>query len=280
MQRSAAGAGTPQPAVTSAWEWTNDPWIDAAHRGTLPPELAVQRKATSSPAGAVQRQSLDTIRTEYQVEDDETEVWSPKLFGAIPVPFAPSRELTRTEGRLLDNLTRDRGLVGLMTFQDIKDTAFAVSEQEYPDPSTFPAHAPTDPGARRMWTQNDGHRDAFRHCYWNALLVKNFGEEWAGQFATAHEAYPGNPAEREAMDLYNNEVGRGIARDNPDASAEELAQAVRAAVDAGRLVVIDQAGDLAWSNSVALWQHGETGDETIDGHIAVPDGNASANGGR
>ena len=37
---------------------------------------------------------------------------------------------------------------------------------------------------------------------------------------------PGNSADREAMDLYNNEVGRQIALAHPDASRQELADLV------------------------------------------------------
>lgn len=37
---------------------------------------------------------------------------------------------------------------------------------------------------------------------------------------------PGNETAREAIDLYNNEVGRKIAVANPDASREEFADLV------------------------------------------------------
>jgi hypothetical protein len=220
--------------------------------------------------------TLQQVLEDYQVADDQTAEWSPSAFGAIPIPFAPSRVLTVTEGRLLDNLTRDRGLMGLSEFSDIKDEAFAVSEREYPTPTSFPAHAPTERRARNAWVQNNGHRDAFRHCYWNAILTKEFGETWTQQFATAHEALPGNEAAREAMDLYNNEVGRTIATANPGADRAELARLVREAVDHGRLTVVDRHGNLAWSNQVALWDHGDVANVTRPGAIAVPAGTASA----
>jgi hypothetical protein len=205
--------------------------------------------------------------------------WSPKLGGLIPIPGAPSAKLTKTEGKLLDGLTVDKGLLGLSDFKDIKEKAFAVSEAQYPAPSTFPAHAPPAGAARNAWINNDGHRDAFRHCYWNALLTKSFGENWAKQFATAHEALPGNEAEREAMDLYNNEVGRGIATANKGKTDEELAVLVQSAVTSGKTVVIDKNSKLAFSNTVALWDHGTTSNTVINGAIAVPAGDASANSG-
>jgi hypothetical protein len=58
------------------------------------------------------------------------------------------------------------------------------------------------------------------------------------------------------MDLFNNELGRSIAADHPDASDTELAQWVLSAVKNGEALVIDAAGNLAWSNSVGLHQHG------------------------
>jgi hypothetical protein len=77
------------------------------------------------------------------------------------------------------------------------------------------------------------------------------------------------------MDLYNNEVGRKIATDNPKASVDELAKLVRKAVDDGKLIVVDRAGKLAWSNTVTVWDHGLAPSGTKAGKIAVPAGDAS-----
>ena len=210
---------------------------------------------------------------DYQVKEDKTEEWSPKLGGLIPIPFASSKMLTVTEGKLLDELTFSRGLVGLSDFKDIAESAFAVSTKEFPDPGTIPSYVPKD--REREWKNNDGHRDAFRHCFWNARLTKEFGFKWTQQFTTAHEALPGNTESREAMDLFNNEVGRKIATDNPKATVDELAALVKKAVADGKLIVVDRAGNLAWSNSVALWDHGMAGTGTRAGVIAVPAGDAS-----
>jgi hypothetical protein len=59
------------------------------------------------------------------------------------------------------------------------------------------------------------------------------------------------------MDLYNNEVGRQIAIDNPDASPEELADLVEEAVNNGDTVVIPEGGGLDYSDQVALDETGE-----------------------
>ncbi|SDU33247.1 DUF6973 domain-containing protein [Gordonia westfalica] len=99
-------------------------------------------------------------------------------------------------------------------------------------------------------TSSDGHGDAFRHTFWNALMTKEFGAEWTERFATAHEGLGGNLPSREAMDLYNNEVGRRIATAHPDASPRELADLVDKAVRDGETLVINSDNQIAWSDQV------------------------------
>jgi len=260
--------------VFGAGEYSSD---SLAGRKLLAHELThvVQQNGEGT---VIQRKPpLKDVLKNYQVKDDKLKKWSPKLGGWITIPFAPSRVLTETEGKLLDKLTLSKGLMGLKSFKGIKERAFSVSEKEYPSPSTIPGYVPK--GRNREWTNNDGHRDAFRHAFWNALLTKHFGIKWANQFATAHEALPGNPAQREAMDLYNNEVGRQIAAANPKASETKLAELIKKAVTSGKTVVVNRAGDLAWSNTVTLWDHGLASTSTRKGKIAVPKGDASVDTG-
>jgi hypothetical protein len=205
------------------------------------------------------------------VQEDEVIDYHPRVFGLFDIPFTDGVRVTRTEGELLDQLTQDRGLLGLQDFNSLKDDVFAEAESRYPDTSV-PSGIPAD--RVEEWQGNDGHRDAFRHALWNARMTAEYGAEWTTQFATAHEGLPDNPATREAMDLYNNEVGRQIAMDNPDASPEELADLVQQAAEDGRLLVIDRQGKLAWSNDVPVGQHGLTSNETLDGQIGTPDGDA------
>ncbi|WP_294252605.1 hypothetical protein [uncultured Sphingomonas sp.] len=228
------------------------------------------------------------IERDYQVPDDKTIAWSPSLFGAIPLGgIGGTRTITQTEGKLLDNLTRDRGILGLNSFKNIADEAFSVSEKRVPPPTTIPAGArqqiaalPAEKQAlaARAYPKNDGHTDAFRHAYWNARLTAEFGENWTKQFTTAHEGLPGNGAVREAMDLYNNEVGRRIAVEHPGASPEALADLVQKALDDGELMVVDRSGHLAPSDTVARGQHGMADPRPADGVMQTPKGDASANG--
>ncbi|MEY7970545.1 hypothetical protein AB8O38_00945 [Saccharomonospora xinjiangensis] len=175
-----------------------------------------------------ERVRLDQILKNYQVSPDPD--GTVNFFG---------QTVTKSEADLLDDL----GLLGIKDMYDMRNKAFGTADDRFPGQDG-----------------NDSHRDAFRHAYWNALMTQKFGEEWAQKYGTAHERLPGNPADREAMDLYNNEVGRKIAAANPDASPEELANLVEKAVQDGRTVVIDKNGELAYSNDVAGGQTGRADD--------------------
>lgn len=224
--------------------------------------------------------ALDQILADYQVPDDKIVNWSPSLGGYIPMGgLGGTRRMTESEGDLLDNLTTRHGFLGLKVFKDIAAQAFRESAKRVqpPDAKSAPGHvtaavarlpAGEQAGALRAWPTNDGHTDAFRHCYWNALLAAEFGVNWTRNFTNAHEGVPGNYAVREAMDLYNNEVGRQIAKANTGATRSQLADKVLEALDAGKLVVVDKNGRLAWSNSVARGDHGISPVATLPG--AVP----------
>ncbi|MFZ3384329.1 MAG: hypothetical protein WA144_10435 [Candidatus Methanoperedens sp.] len=85
----------------------------------------------------------------------------------------------------------------------------------------------------------NGHNDAsdaFRHAYWNTLMVKHIDYTWASRWATAHEeGATGQPAIEKEMDLWNNNKGRIIATDNPNASDSELSNKVIDALNNGLL---------------------------------------------
>ena len=215
------------------------------------------------------RPNLDTVRTQYQVPDDELIMYRPRALGAVEVPFTEGYavEITQTEGALLDRLTRDRGLLGLRDFQGHMRDAFSQAEARYPNnplPSGIPAEL------ERAWQGNDGHRDAFRHTYWSARLTQEYGADWARAFTTAHEGRPGNEANREAMDLYNNSVGIEIGAANPNATPEEIANMVQRSVTDRKSVVMQSDGDLQWSDRVPVGQHGMSPSDVIGPHKATP----------
>jgi hypothetical protein len=105
-----------------------------------------------------------------------------------------------------------------MTFKEDADKALAEAQKRFP-PDTL----------------HNGQGDAFRHAYWNALMVKHESYSLAKEFADAHETNPGQPAAEKDMDLYNNREGRLIAWHNPSATDEELANLVEQALKDGKL---------------------------------------------
>ncbi len=84
--------------------------------------------------------------------------------------------------------------------------------------------------------EHNGEGDAFRHAYWNALMTKRIGADIAGAFATAHETGSTNPEAEQMMDLHNNEIGRRIALENPEATDAELSRLVLRALQTEKLV--------------------------------------------
>ncbi|MBD8512091.1 hypothetical protein L6J37_04400 [Photobacterium sp. WH77] len=78
--------------------------------------------------------------------------------------------------------------------------------------------------------------DAFRHCFWSALMARDLGYMNAQRFTNAHESSPDNPFMEKKMDLHNNDVGLRIgARGGSDSS---LSNACMAALQGGELMII------------------------------------------
>ncbi|MFV1356982.1 EspA/EspE family type VII secretion system effector [Mycolicibacterium fortuitum] len=186
------------------------------------------------------RKKLEDILREYQVKDDRM---LPKwlldtIGGVLGDEVKGDANLTVGEYRVLAELAATQGPLAVKDFFDIKQAAIDEASRKFPPPDG---------------NTSDNHTDAFRHTYWNALMTQRFGEEWTRKFATAHERRPGDPAPREAMDLYNNEIGRQIGMANPKASREELAAQVESAVRGGETVIVSQDGaGLTWSNDPKL----------------------------
>ncbi len=85
----------------------------------------------------------------------------------------------------------------------------------------------------------NGHNDssdAFRHCYWSALLARDIGEADAKEFTDLHESSPSNPVAEKSMDLNNNRVGIEIGKIG--GSDGHLATQCQKALTSGRLRVI------------------------------------------
>lgn len=198
---------------------------------------------------------LDEILRKYQVSEDPDGALDWESDWPLNMLTDP-KHVTATEARILSEMSP----LDLRDMDQIKDAAEVEAKVRFP-----PQNGVNDVA--------DNHTDAFRHTYWNALMTQRFGEHWTKDFATAHERLPANPATAEAMDLYNNELGRNIAVANPDASPEELAGLVEQAVNNGDAVVIAPGGErLAWSDTIPLGEAGTTTLATVPGQAPMPTG--------
>lgn len=216
--------------------------------------------AAANPLAGIRRPAWEIFRT-YQVSIDPDGMvtypagvsgWLARQIGMQPV------DVTSSEARMLDDL----GWAGVKDARDIQIAAENTAK------TTFG-------GAGIV----DGHADAFRHAYWNALLTQRFDEGWTSDFTTAHERRPDNLPHAEAMDLHNNEVGRHIALENPDAGPEELAGLVEHAVRDGQMVVVGQDGGLAYSDQVPIGQSGTAPDVPQPPGTPPPDPDSHWSGG-
>ncbi|OIJ40934.1 DUF6973 domain-containing protein [Massilia timonae] len=112
----------------------------------------------------------------------------------------------------------------------------------YPEHATLideAARTATDE-TKRLFGRHDhnGQGDAFRHCFWSAILCREIGYNNALRYTSAHEDFPENPPEEKAMDLHNNAVGLSIGR--IPTSNQLLGQLCISALRSGRLKVLSQ----------------------------------------
>lgn len=80
------------------------------------------------------------------------------------------------------------------------------------------------------------------------LNTQTFGEDLTKELGDAHEAID-DPVKLKdqkneiQMDLHNNEVGRNIAIDNPDASVDDLVNKIQDKIKSGELKVLENPID-------------------------------------
>ncbi|UGT57562.1 DUF6973 domain-containing protein [Nocardia asteroides] len=218
-----------------------------ASMGTLLERLpnSVREALVSMPTDPV----LRDIMTKYQVDGSEELVVFPSgtLLDLIRTvnPSVEPKAMSEGEAAALTALAmQPDGLTKIKTFYDVQEEAQTAASEAYAGLG--------EEKSNTSWS--DGHADAFRHAYWNARMTQEFGPEWTESFTTSHEKVGGNPAAREAMDLYNNQLGRTIGADNMDASPEELGAKVQAAIDGNQAIVLGGTPEnpqIAFSNSVA-----------------------------
>jgi len=87
---------------------------------------------------------------------------------------------------------------------------------------------------------HNGNGDAFRHTLWNCGMAIDVGQSFAKKWADAHEnGASGQPKLEKEMDLFNNKVGRGLAKTYPNTvSHNTFKNNTRAKVRAGKCRII------------------------------------------
>jgi hypothetical protein len=185
---------------------------------------------------------LARILSEYQTGSSEGEPrlwpegWMLTAMRVYDSEFEP-KMMTSEEIEALEDLFTEQGPLAAYRQANMVDEARAAATENFPE------------------SLDDGHGDAFRHIYWNARMTQEFGEDWTQTYATAHEKSGGNPPNREAMDLFNNQVGREIGAQYPDASPEELQEIIKNRIETGGVLVMAPNGQgspvITWSNTVS-----------------------------
>ena len=87
---------------------------------------------------------------------------------------------------------------------------------------------------------HNGNGDAFRHTLWNYGMAIDVGQSFAKKWADAHEnGAKGQPKLEKKMDLYNNKIGRGLAKTYPHTiNHSTFKKNSRAKVRAGKCRII------------------------------------------
>lgn len=85
---------------------------------------------------------------------------------------------------------------------------------------------------------HNGKGDAFRHCYWNALMTIDFGSDRAEEVATNHENYADGPAKEKKMDLANNKTGRAVGNSKSYNTNSKAKNRCKALAKDGKLVTL------------------------------------------
>ncbi|MGM0816196.1 MAG: DUF6973 domain-containing protein [Bacillota bacterium] len=200
---------------------------------------------------------LDQIRKKLDIKNKDNEYTEEEM----------NRFATQEIKSTLTNKTREYIMTTMKTgysyipgFSDLTEKEVELARQH---PVEFVTYASTAKnasdetnkyfGKSQLW---QGNGDAFRHTYWNAILVPNFGGTMKGPnhgynrakvWTTAHEQNS-KGADRE-MDLYNNEQGRQLGVTKYYNTNTQFSKSIRTMVKQGSLVRIVK-GQLTATNGV------------------------------
>ncbi|MBR0647333.1 DUF6973 domain-containing protein [Plastoroseomonas hellenica] len=105
---------------------------------------------------------------------------------------------------------------------------------------------------RRIFGSNgeDDEGDAFRHCYWAAMLRRDIGRKDAAGFLAIHEVKPGNDGHQFVMDTHNNRWGLWTKFD-PDTNDQIAKDVLRMLVKGDLLVARSDPAKLVKATEAA-----------------------------
>lgn len=63
---------------------------------------------------------------------------------------------------------------------------------------------------------HNGPADAYRHAYWNCLMIRSIGVDQAQTVSDTHEEFGANHPNEQRMDLHNNQKGREAGQQDGD----------------------------------------------------------------
>jgi hypothetical protein len=94
----------------------------------------------------------------------------------------------------------------------------------------------------------DDESDAFRHVLWNALMVRDIGENLAEEFATNHEIFDKYQTQRQKeMDMHNNKVCREIGKELLEKGIKDDSSYIGEILKNKDLLdIIDKTGKESW----------------------------------
>jgi len=103
-----------------------------------------------------------------------------------------------------------------------------------------PPDAGTETAARFGANGHNDRADAFRHCYWSALMTKRANVKFARDLATAHETGTDRQPQAEFdMDMHNNAEGREVGLLGENQTDDWLADVCINKITRGELVWLE-----------------------------------------
>lgn len=174
------------------------PVVPRAGSASQQPSVAAPADPTAEPADVLRRGETLQLPGRHQVSYSETvDKWN---------DMGPNEQSACKSNPYDCNRSRNNNDQG---------AAWELSEAEFPG------------------DQESTKADAARHCIWQGLTTESANMSFAEAMAEAHEIDSPSPiAGSKEMDLYNNNTGRQVGRDNEGNRAEIISQCLRLAHEA------------------------------------------------